>query len=158
VQIDPGASASLVIGGSAASTSWGWISLKSPFVIQVREGGYLIGTSEIDRIMLPPGNHDLEFVSEPFGLRAARRVNVRAGQAAPVSIDIPQVPLNVNALPWAEVLIDGVRIGDTPLADVMLVPGDHTVVFRHPQLGEKRQTVRVTLRESPRLSVDMRTP
>jgi hypothetical protein len=158
VQVDPGATASLVIGGPAASTSWGWISLKSPFVIQVLEGGRLIGTSEIDRIMLPPGNHDLEFASEPFGLRAARRVSVRAGQAAPVSIDIPQVPVNINALPWADVLIDGVRIGDTPLANVMLRPGDHAVVFRHPELGEKRQTVRVTLRESPRISVDMRAP
>jgi hypothetical protein len=158
VQVDPGATASLVIGGPAASTSWGWISLKSPFVIQVLEGGRLIGTSEIDRIMLPPGNHDLEFASEPFGLRAARRVSVRAGQAAPVSIDLPQVPVNINALPWADVLIDGVRIGDTPLANVMLPPGDHAVVLRHPQLGEKRQTVRVTLRESPRLSVDMRAP
>lgn len=157
VQVDPGATASLVIGGTAASTSWGWISLKSSFVIQVREGGRLIGTSEIDRIMLPPGNHDLEFVSEPFGLRAARRVSVRAGQAAPVSIEIPQVPVNVNALPWAEVLIDGVRIGDTPLANVMLPPGDHAIVFRHPQFGEKRQTVRVTLKESPRISVDMRS-
>lgn len=157
VQVDPGATASLVIGGPAASTSWGWISLKPSFVIQVVEGGRLIGTSEIDRIMLPPGNHDLEFVSEPFGLRVARRVSVRAGQAAPVSIDLPQVPINVNALPWAEVFINNVRIGDTPLANVMLPPGDHVVVFRHPQLGEKRQTVRVTLRESPRISVDMRS-
>jgi serine/threonine-protein kinase len=66
--------------------------------------------------------------------------------------------VNINALPWADVLIDGVRIGDTPLANVMLRPGDHAVVFRHPELGEKRQTVRVTLRESPRISVDMRAP
>jgi hypothetical protein len=156
VQVDPGATASLVIGGTAASPSWGWISLKSSFVIQVLEGGRLIGTSEIDRIMLPPGNHDLEFVSDPFGFRVSRRVSVRAGQAAPVSISIPEVPMNINAIPWAEVSIDNTRIGDTPLANVTLPPGDHVIVFRHPQFGEKRQTVRVTLKESPRVSVDMR--
>jgi hypothetical protein len=158
VQVDPGATASLVIGGTAASTSWGWISLKSSFVIQVLEGGRLIGTSEIDRIMLPPGNHDLEFVSEPFGLRSASRVNVRAGQAAPASVNIPDVAMNINAMPWAEVFINNTRIGDTPLANVTLPPGDHVIVFRHPQFGEKRQTVRVTLKElSPRISVDMRS-
>lgn len=157
VQVEPGATASLVIGGTAPSTSWGWISLKSSFVIQVLEGGRLIGTSEIDRIMLPPGNHDLEFVSEPFGLRSASRVSVRAGQAAPVSVNMPEVPMNINAIPWAEVFINNTRIGDTPLANVTLPPGDHVIVFRHPQLGEKRQAVRVTLKESPRISVDMRS-
>jgi hypothetical protein len=158
VQVDPGATASLVIGGTAAaSTSWGWISLKSSFVIQVLEGGRLIGTSEIDRIMLPPGNHDLEFLSEPFGLRAASRVTVRAGQAAAVSVNIPEVPMNINAIPWAEVFVNNARIGDTPLANVTLPLGEHVLVFRHPQFGEKRQTVRVTLNESLRISVDMRS-
>jgi len=65
--------------------------------------------------------------------------------------------MNINALPWAEVLVDGTRIGDTPLANVMHPIGDHEIVFRHPQLGEKRQAVRLTLRESLRVSVDMRT-
>jgi hypothetical protein len=81
---------------------------------------------------------------------------VRAGQAAPVSISMPEVPMNINATPWAEVFINNTRIGDTPLANVTLPPGDHVIVFRHPQFGEKRQTVRVTLKESPRVSVDMR--
>jgi hypothetical protein len=156
--VEPGSTASLVVGGATgASTSWGWISLKSSFVIQVLEGGRLIGTSEIDRIMLPAGNHDLEFLSEPFGLRSTSRVNVRAGQAAPVSVNIPEIPVNINALPWAEVFINNARIGDTPLANVTLPLGDHVLVFRHPQFGEKRQTLRVTLNASPRISVDMRS-
>jgi hypothetical protein len=34
--------------------------------------------------------------------------------------------------------------------------GDHELVFRHPQLGEKRQVTRLTLRDGSRVSVDMR--
>ena len=64
--------------------------------------------------------------------------------------------MNINALPWAEVYIDGARVGDTPLANVMLPIGDHEIVFRHPQLGEKRQAARLTQREPLRVSVDMR--
>ena len=65
--------------------------------------------------------------------------------------------MNINALPWAEVYVDGARVGDTPLANVMQPIGEHEIVFRHPQFGEKRQVARLTTRETVRISVDMRT-
>jgi len=34
--------------------------------------------------------------------------------------------------------------------------GPHEVVFKHPQLGEKRQAISVTLGAPLRLSVDMK--
>ena len=49
------------------------------------------------------------------------------------------VVVNLNALPWAEVWIDGRRIGETPLANIKIPLGDHEAVFRHPQLSERRQ-------------------
>jgi hypothetical protein len=158
VQVEAGATASLVVGGAPApSATWGWITLKTPFPVQVLEGGLVVGTSEIDRIMLSPGNHELDFVSEQFDFRQSSKVDVLAGRGAPVSFTIPQVTMNINALPWAEVFIDGTRIGDTPLANVQQPIGDHEIVFRHPQFGEKRQMARVTLRDSLRISVDMRS-
>ncbi len=158
VQVEAGATASLVVGGApAASPSWGWITLDTPFPVQVLEAGRVVGTSEIDRIMLSPGAHQLDFVSDSLGFRQSSRVSVLAGRGGPVSLTIPRVAMNINALPWAEVLVDGTRIGDTPLANVMHPIGDHEIVFRHPQLGEKRQAVRLTLRDSLRVSVDMRT-
>ena len=157
VQVDAGATASLVVGGGpAAGTSWGWITLQTPFPVQVLEDGRVVGTSEIDRIMLSPGNHQLDFVNDQFGFRQGSRVSVSAGRGGPVSLTIPRMAMNINALPWAEVYIDGARIGDTPLANVMQPIGDHEIVFRHPQLGEKRQVARLTQREPLRVSVDMR--
>ena len=84
-------------------------------------------------------------------------MRIFAGRGAPVSLTIPRVTMNINALPWAEVFVDGTRIGDTPLANVTQSIGEHEIVFRHPQFGEKRQMVRLTLRDSLRISVDMRT-
>jgi hypothetical protein len=157
VQVDAGATASLVVGGApAAGASWGWITLDAPFPVQVLEDGRVVGTSEIDRIMLSAGNHELEFVNDQFGFRQSSRTSVSAGRGAPVSLTIPRMAMNINALPWAEVSIDGARVGDTPLANVMLPIGDHEIVFRHPQLGEKRQMARLTQREPLRVSVDMR--
>jgi hypothetical protein len=156
VAVEAGATASLVFGGAPAPAAWGWISLDSRIPLQAIADGRVIGTSEVDRIMLPPGDHQIESVSEPFGFRQAQFVRVVAGRGAVVALAIPTVAMNINALPWAEVFIDGARVGDTPLANVMQPLGDHEILFRHPQLGEKRQTARVTLRETPRIVADMR--
>jgi hypothetical protein len=157
VQVEAGATVSLVVGGAPAQAApWGWISLKTPFPVQVLENGRIVGTSEIDRIMLSPGNHELDFVADQFAFRQSSRVTVSPGRGAPVSLTIPRVAMNINALPWAEVFVDGAKIGDTPLANVQQSIGDHEIVFRHPQFGEKRQMARVTLKDSLRISVDMR--
>jgi hypothetical protein len=37
------------------------------------------------------------------------------------------------------VFIDGRAVGDTPLANLPIALGEHEIVFRHPQLGERRQ-------------------
>lgn len=157
VQVEAGATASLVVGGSPSATpSWGWIMLRAPFPIQVLEDGRVIGTSEIERIMLSPGTHELDFVADALGFRQSSEVKIQAGRGAPVSLTIPRVAMNINALPWAEVFVDGAKIGDTPLANVMQPIGEHEIVFRHPQFGEKRQVARLTTRDSLRISVDMR--
>ena len=104
VQVDAGGTASLVVGGApAAAASWGWISLQTPFPVQVLEAGRVVGTSEVDRIMLSPGGHQLEFVNDQYGFQQSQRVAVLAGRGGPVSLTIPRMAMNINALPWAEV-------------------------------------------------------
>jgi hypothetical protein len=70
---------------------------------------------------------------------------------------LDRVPLSINATPWAEVFLDGTRIGETPLAGVLTPIGLHQVEFRHPELGRRTVPVRVTLQQPARISVDMRT-
>ena len=64
--------------------------------------------------------------------------------------------VNLNAAPWAEVWIDGRRVGETPIGNLSVSIGPHEVVFKHPQLGEKRQAISVTLGAPLRVSVDMK--
>jgi hypothetical protein len=58
-----------------------------------------------------------------------------------LSIAVPKGRISINAVPWAEVLIDGTAAGQTPLANLSLPIGTHEIVFRHPQFGERKQTV-----------------
>jgi serine/threonine-protein kinase len=60
----------------------------------------------------------------------------------------------VNALPWAEVSLDGRPLGITPLGNISVPIGSHEVVWRHPQLGERRRTVAVTASSAVRVGMD----
>jgi hypothetical protein len=155
VQIEAGATASLFFGGGQAAIP-GSIAISSPVPVQVFEDKRLIGTSDMDRIMLPAGEHLLELAADTVGFRTTRTVRVTAGQTAALSVDLPRAPLSINAVPWAEVFIDGTRVGETPLGNLPQTLGTHDIVFRHPQLGERRVTTTVTLKETNRISIDMR--
>ncbi len=134
----------------------GWVSLRSPVAIEVHENGRLIGTTDADRIMMAAGRHDVELVNDTLGYRVTRSIQVPPGKVMPLIVEMPQGVINVNASPWAEVWVDGRRVGETPIGNLPMAIGPHEVVFRHPQLGEKRQAVSVTLKAPVRISIDMK--
>jgi len=106
--------------------------------------------------MITAGRHELDLVNDTLGYRASRVVVVGAGKVASISLDLPMGVINLNAAPWAEVWIDGRRVGETPIGNLSVSIGPHEVVFKHPQFGEKRQAISVTLGAPVRLSVDMK--
>ncbi len=69
--------------------------------------------------------------------------------------------LYINALPWAEVFIDGKRHDITPFVEpVYLPPGRHTVEFRNTYYRSEFEAVQVRAGETHRMSVtlDRRIP
>jgi len=159
VQVPAGGVASMTapIGAEAnGGPVSGWATVKSPVSVEVREGGKLLGTSDADRLMLATGRHELELANSVLGYRASRSVQVAEGKTIEIVVTLPNGIVNLNASPWAEVLIDGQRVGDTPIGNLEVPIGPHEVVFRNPQLGEKRHAISVTLAAPVRLSVDMK--
>jgi hypothetical protein len=124
--------------------------------VEIREQGRLLGTTDTDRIMMAAGRHDLELVNEALAYRATRTMQVPPGKVASLALELPNGTVNLNAMPWAEVWIDGHRVGETPIGNLNVPIGPHEVVFKHPQLGEKRHAISVTLSSPVRLSVDMK--
>ena len=96
--------------------------------------------------MMSVGDHSLQLVNETLGYRLSRTVNVAPGRVTSMRLDPPKGTLALNAAPWAEVWVDGDRVGDTPMGNISLQIGSHDVLFRHPELGEQRHTVTVTLK------------
>ena len=161
VLIEPGRTASLLVPlgdrqappGAAA----GWIAINAPADVQVFEGDRFLGTNRIDRMMMPVGRHDLDIVNEALGYRERRSIQVTAGQVTGVRVNWPNGTLAINAVPWAEVFVDGMPAGETPIGSIQVAIGVHEVVFRHPQLGERRATVTVTTGSQARVGVDLRS-
>jgi hypothetical protein len=157
VAIRAGQTVSLVISPAAPLTSApGWLSVRSGTRLELREQGKLIGTTDTEQLMLPAGAHDIELVNEAVGYRSSRQVEILPGKTATVAIALPHGTISINAQPWAEVWIAGERVGETPLANISRPIGTYEIVFRHPQLGERRENVLVTLRQPVRLGIDMR--
>lgn len=134
----------------------GWVHVDSPFEVEVRHHGELIGTSASARILLPAGAQTLELVSSALGYRGEVKASVAPGRVATLRVDTPRVPVAINAQPWAEVVIDGRVHGDTPLAQLQLPIGVHQILLRHPQLGEHTEKVTVRATGINRVAVDLR--
>ena len=157
VVVEPGVTESLTAQllnqGAPAS---GWITVSAPAEVQLFENGRLVGSSQTDKLMVLAGSHQLELVNTAIGYRATKTVQVTAGKTSTVRVELPNGTIALNATPWADVWIDGARVGETPIGNLPLAIGPHEIVFRHPDLGEQKHTAMVTLNTPTRLSVDMR--
>jgi hypothetical protein len=134
----------------------GRLAVAAPVPLRVYEKGRLVGTTEAESTMLPQGTHQLEFVNESVGFLARRTVTIKPGVTSSVKLDAPPGTLHINAVPWAEVWIDGERVGETPIGNLQAKIGTREIVFKHPELGERRTTATVTLKEPVRISMDLR--
>jgi hypothetical protein len=153
--VPSGGTASFVAALAPLGTAAGWLAITSPVELQVLEGGALIGTTNTSRLMLPAGKHQLDLASAALAFQTSIAVDVQPGKTATSNVVLPNGSLSINALPWANVFVDGKSVGTTPLANLEIPIGTHEVVWRHPQFGEKRQTVVVTLKTPVRLQVDL---
>ncbi|MGE3707378.1 MAG: PEGA domain-containing protein, partial [Vicinamibacterales bacterium] len=136
----------------------GWLAVRSPIALEVRDGDRVIGSSAERRMALPPGRYQLELSNDALAFRVTRAVQISSGQTVPLSVEVPTGLLAVNALPWADVWVDGARVGETPIGNHPLAIGVHEVLLRHPELGEQRHQVTVTGAGVSRLSADFRKP
>ncbi len=137
------------------AASPGWVVIASPIELHLYEGGRLINTSRADRVLMLAGRHDLRLVNLPLGFETARVVQVTPGKVTTLAVEPPNGVLHVTAVPWAEVFMDGTRIGDTPIANYPASLGSHEIVLRNPQFAERRVIVTVTLTTPARVGVDL---
>ncbi len=133
----------------------GGLRLVAPVEVQVLEGERVLGSSADGPIVTTAGRHELDFINTAVGYRSRQVVEIRAGRIISMNVAMPEGRVSVNAVPWAQVWIDGTAAGDTPLANLPLPVGEHQITFRHPQLGEQTQRVLVKAGALTRVSATL---
>jgi hypothetical protein len=133
----------------------GGFRVSSSIPLYVLDGERVIGASADGPIMATAGRHEFDFVNSVIGYRTRRVVDIKPGQIAALNVAVPNGNLNINAQPWASVWIDGNPVGETPLGNLSVLPGEHEIVFRHPQLGERRERTIVRPDVETRVAVSL---
>jgi hypothetical protein len=122
----------------------------------VSEGNKGLGSTEQGRILLSPGRHVLTVTNRQYGYSSTHEVEIGAGEETPLNLT-PTGRVNLNAVPWAEVWMDGTRVGETPIANLEVPLGTREFVFKHPQHGERRVTTTISATPAA-VSVDFTKP
>jgi PEGA domain-containing protein len=156
VTIRAGATSSVDVALSSAESSGGWLALTAPVELTLAEDNQVIGTTRATRVMLPAGTHNLVLSNAGLEFQTTMAVRIEGGKTVNRAVSLPTGLLSINAVPWANVAVDGGEIGTTPLANIPLPIGSHEVVWRHPQLGERRRTIVITAKTPTRVGMDFR--
>jgi hypothetical protein len=131
----------------------GWVAIFAPILLDISENGRSLGTTEQNRLMMPPGRHELTLTNKEFGFSETRTVDIEPGGVRSVNIEA-RGTANINAFPWAEVWLDGTKLGETPLAGTPVPLGLREFVFKHPQHGERKVSATVRANAPAQITVD----
>jgi len=124
----------------------GWAVVIAPFEFVVSENGHTLSANERFEIMLSPGTHQLRITNRALSFDTVQRVEIKPGEAANIRITPPPSSLTVTASDPAEVWVDGVRFGDTPLSNAPVPLGTHQLQVKRAAGGERRFTIVVGVR------------
>ncbi len=152
----PAAPAATVAASSAppVPANAGFVTFESPIELRILDRGRPRGSTR-GRLALTEGAYEFELVSDIYEVRQTVSAKIGAGRSTRVAVPLPSGSLSINALPWADVWVDGSPVGTTPLANLTLKVGNHAVLFRHPTLGERQETVVVKAVTPARLGVNL---
>ncbi len=123
---------------------------------EVTVDGVEKGQTPFPEMRLTAGGHELVLSNPNFVGVIRDRVQVIAGQSVQRKYSFNDSgTLRLLVRPWADVYVDGRHAGQTPIRTLQVPPGRHTIVLRHPELGEKSAVVEVFQDRETVLEVEM---
>jgi hypothetical protein len=129
---------------AVAPIQTGTLAVSSPTTVDIYVRNQLVGSAPTT-LVLPAGNQTLEYRHQDQRKVLTHVIKANKTTTTMVSFDIP---VQINARPWAQVFIDGPQrqpLGQTPLSDVR-VPIGSVLIFENPNFPGKNY--RVTGRET----------
>ena len=134
----------------------GWLHVSSPIELQIGDGKSAVRLDDRNQALLKPGTHELRFSNKTLGFVETRRVEVKPGETASLTIVPPPSKLTVTASEPSEVLVDGERAGDTPLTDFPIAIGTRDITVKGA--NDVRRTTLTITTEPAVLEIDFSKP
>ena len=134
----------------------GYLSVRVDPSTEVFVDGQSRGVAPLEQIQLSAEDHSLRLSHQDYFGVITDQVRIRGGETLTKTYSFSDLGyLQVVVQPWAEVYIDGRYVGQTPLSKIQVTVGKHTVILRHPELGEKQAVVDIQSNETTRLRQQM---
>lgn len=131
------------------------LSVNSQPPTTVYVGRTKLGSSPVTA-EIEAGNHTLRLVNRSLMINYTESLKVRAGQRIQRNITIGRGKVRVSARPFADVTINGVNVGRTPVLKT-LYSGTYTIVLANAKLEKReRRVVRLKSGGDERVGVDWR--
>ena len=92
---------------------------------------------------MAPGQYKLSLVNSHFHYSAEAELTIRPGEVTTHTVELPMGSLVVNTATGADIIIEGEKVGTAPMSAIQIPIGTREVTVRHPQFGERRQSVEV---------------
>jgi hypothetical protein len=121
----------------------GFLSVISRIPVDVYQGSRKIGASGEGHILLAPGQYKLSLVNSHFHFSSEVEFTIRPGEVTTHTVELPMGSIVVNTAPGAEILVEGEKVGTSPMGPIPAPIGTRDVTVRHPQMGERHQSVEV---------------
>lgn len=119
-----------------APPAWGSLRVACLPFAQVILDGDTLGPVDMQPIIFttPAGEHMLELANPRFPTYQ-RKFEVTAADTFDVQLSLWETVarLTLHVKPWAEVFIDGISFGKTPLDEIILAPGARQLRLVHPE-------------------------
>jgi hypothetical protein len=122
----------------------GWLRVSAPVEVSVSEDGRGLQLDTSRRVLMSPGRHTVVLENRALGIAERREVDIEPGATATVSLEAAESSLTVTSTVPADVAIDGVPVGPTPVTQTGVRVGTHEITAVDASGDTRRRTVRVT--------------
>jgi hypothetical protein len=130
----------------------GFLSVFSRIPLEIFDGNRKLGSSDEGHVLLAPGQYKVRLVNTHYGYQEDAEFTIRAGEISTHTVSLPEGSLLVSTQAGAEIYIEGELKGTSPLGPIPVPLGSREVLIRHPELGERRQSVEIIAGKTVELS------
>lgn len=94
-------------------------------------------------IFLAPGNHRIKLVSKSKMINYKTSIRVESNKETTKTIMLKKGKLSLSVKPWANIYINGKKIGQTPIPPKVLYEGTYKVVLKNPKYSSFSKTIKI---------------